>query len=297
MKRVLITGITGCIGSRLARALLPDFEVCGLVREPLRTEYIADFQNQVQLIPVDGSYVGIETALQQVRPDIVYHLAAYYTGAHGAEATPALLASNITFGGYLLEAMTACGCSALVYASTIMAHYGGEAYRPLNLYAATKWAFSDLLAYYTDVGLMRAVTLVISDTYGPGDRRPKILNLIRNAALKREKIALSDGGQDYDVVHVDDVVRAFRMAGEQLAQRPEWKNETFQICAAAPLTLRRTVERMLAVNGLPQETAVWGQRPIVPREIRRAVRLYPALPGWKPLISLEDGLQQLVTNG
>ena len=44
MRRVLITGITGYIGSHLARVLLPDWEVYGLVREPLRTEHIADIQ-------------------------------------------------------------------------------------------------------------------------------------------------------------------------------------------------------------------------------------------------------------
>ena len=126
-----------------------------------------------------------------------------------------------------------------------MAHYGGEAYRPLNLYAATKQAFSDLMAYYTDAGLLRAVTLVLSDTYGPDDHRPKVLNLIRDAALKGETIALSDGEQDYDVVHIDDVVRAFRMAGEQLLQSEGWKNEIFQVCATEPLSLRQTVELRL----------------------------------------------------
>ena len=114
------------------------------------------------------------------QPELVYHLAAYYTGAHGAQVTPKLIASNITFGAYLLEAMAACSTSALVYASTVMTFYKEKTYCPLNLYAATKQAFSDLLAYYTDAGILRSVTLVLSDTYGPGDRRPKVLNLIRD---------------------------------------------------------------------------------------------------------------------
>lgn len=288
MKRVLITGITGYIGSHLARALLSDFEVYGLVREPLHTEYIADIQEQIHLVTIDGSHADIETALLEAQPDLVYHLATYYTGAHGPEHTPKMIASNIEFGAYLLEAMVSCGCPQLVYASTVMAHYGGAEYRPLNLYAATKRAFSDLLAYYTDTGLIRAVTLVLSDTYGPDDRRSKVLNLIRNAA--GGNIALSDGGQDYDVVHIDDVVRAFYVAGEQLLCQPSWKNETFQVCAEEPLTLRKTVELMLESNGLPLETAAWGQRPHAEREIREAIRLYPVLPGWRPHVKIDEGL-------
>lgn len=284
MKRVLITGITGYIGTHLARALLERCEVYGLVREPLHTEYIADIQDQLCLVTVDHTYESLETALREIHPDMVYHLAAYYTGARGPQEIQRLTASNVTFGGYLLEAMASYGVPALVYASTVMAHYQGEAYRPLNLYAATKQAFSDLLTYYTDAGLLRAVTLVLSDTYGPDDRRPKVLNLIRDAVQRRETIALSDGGQDYDAVHIDDVVRAFRLAGEQLLQRRDWRNETFQVCAPAPLALRQTVAQIFEGEDAARYL-LWGQRSAPDREIRKAVRLYPTLPGWMPLIS------------
>lgn len=293
MKRVLITGITGYIGSHLARAFLPEFEVYGLVREPLRTEYIEDIRDQLHLLAVDGDCGKIAAALREIRPELVYHLAAYYTGTHGDEETPMLIASNITFGACLLEAMAGIGCLPLVYASTVMTHYQGNAYRPLNLYAASKQAFSDLLAYYADAGLVRAVTLTLSDTYGPNDRRPKVLNLILAAAQTGETIALSDGGQDYDVVYIDDVVRAFRSAGEQLLQNQDWTNETFQIYAPASLTLRQTVDRMVQVNALTLNAA-WGQRPSGGREIRKAVRFAPVLPGWKAEIPLEEGLKRLM---
>lgn len=289
--RVLITGVTGYIGSHLARAMLPDHEVYGLVREPLHRSYIADFQDQLHLVTVDGSYAGIEAALREIRPELVYHLATYYTGAHGPEATPMLVSSNITFGAYLLEAMSTCGCSALVYTSTVMSHYGGEIYRPLNLYAATKQAFSDLLAYYTDTGSLRAVTLVLPDTYGPGDHRPKILNLIKQAVQTGERITLSSGEQDYDVVYIDDVVSALRLAGEGLLNG-QFCNDIFQVMPKRPLTLRQTVEKMCRVNGW-RLNAGWGERPPVEREVQRAIRLYPSVPGWTPAVSLEKGLRRL----
>lgn len=294
MKRVLITGITGYIGSNLARSLLDSCEVYGLVRDPLRTEYIADMQDRLRLVKVDDTYESVGAALAAVHPDIVYHLAAFYTGVHSAQAAPKLIASNITFGGYLLEAMAACNVPALVYASTVMTHYEGAAYRPLNLYAATKQAFSDLLAYYTDTGLLRAVTLVLSDTYGPGDHRPKILNLIKQAVKSRERIALSVGVQTYDVVYIDDVVSAFRMAGEQLLQG-QLGNDIFQIVSEAPLSLRETVEKMLQVDHLTLD-AGWGERPTAEREMLSEIRLYPTLPGWSQQVWLEDGLRRYYTS-
>lgn len=291
MKRVLITGITGYIGSRLARKLLPDWKVCGLVREPLKLEYISDISSQIEMFRYDGTYDSMDAALEACRPDLVYHLAAYYTGSHSAEHIQKLLDSNIGMGLHLLEAMSEHAVPALVYASTVTAHYQGEKYRPLNLYAATKQAFSDLLAYYTDAGLLRAVTLVISDTYGPGDHRPKILNLIRKAAQTGEKIALSTGEQDYDVVYIDDVVSAFCLAGEQLL-RGKYQNSVFQIVPDCPLTLRETVEEMLQVNNLTLN-AGWGERQSAAREIKKAVRIYPNLPEWKTEVSLQDGLKRL----
>ena len=292
MKKVLITGITGYIGSHLARALLEEYEVHGLVRTPLRTEYIADIQDRLHLIPIDGTYEDIHSAVEGARPDLVYHLAAYYTGAHGARDTPRLVASNITFGAYLLEAMSACGIPALVYATTYMTHYRGADYCPVNLYAATKQAFSDLLAYYTDAGLLRAATLVISDTYGPGDRRPKVLNVVKWAAGTGERVAFSTGNIPYDVVYIDDIVSAFRVLGERLLAG-EFRNDTFQAVPEAPLSLRETVEKMLRVNHLTLN-AGWGESPPAEREMSELLRLYPTPPGWKPQVTLDAGLKNFI---
>ena len=291
MRCIFITGITGYIGSHLARKLLPDWEVCGLVRQPLNLEYISDIAPQIKMFNYDGTYESMDAALMASRPDLVYHLATYYTGSHSGEHIQKLLDSNIAMGLHLLEAMSAHRVPYLVSASTVMAHYGGEEYRPLNLYAATKQAFSDLSSYYVDAGLLRAVTLVLSDTYGPGDHRPKVLNLIRDAARKGAPMALSRGDQDYDVVHIDDVTAAFQTAGVQLLEG-HLQGGTFQIVPEAPLPLRATVEKLLHLHNSSWQGG-WGQRPESDREILRAIRVYPTLPGWRLMVSLEKGLSGL----
>lgn len=109
MRRVLITGITGYIGSNLARDLLRDCQVWGLVREPLNREYLEDIAPQIRFVSYDGTWASMAHALEASRPDLVYHLAAYYTGARGAEHIQRLVDANITLGAHLLEAMAETG--------------------------------------------------------------------------------------------------------------------------------------------------------------------------------------------
>lgn len=289
--RILITGITGYIGSHLARSLLQKHQVFGLVREPVNTTYIDDIRKKLTLLPYDGSGVNLLEQMKACKPELVYHLATYYTGAHDMNNVIKLVNSNITLGAYLLEAMASCGCQNIIYASSIMEHYRAMEYCPLNLYAATKKAFHDLLSYYADAGILHAGTLVLSDTYGPGDKRSKILNIIQEYMGTDTPVALSDGQQDYAAVYIDDVIRAFELAGQQLCDR-KWDNQIFQVLPDHNYTLQQTVDLLLEISGA-SICAQWGKRPPVDREIRKTVRLYPSVPGWAPKVTLKEGLRKI----
>ena len=66
MGKVLITGITGYIGSRLARKLCLENEVYGLVRQPLNTTYLSeDLRRRIRLIPYCGTGESIAAALER----------------------------------------------------------------------------------------------------------------------------------------------------------------------------------------------------------------------------------------
>ena len=289
MKRVLITGITGYIGSRLARALLLEHAVYGLVREPLNTTYLpSELLEKITLLPCDGTGESVQAALEASCPDVVYHLAAHYTSARKMEDVRQLVQSNLAFGAELLAAMCETGSQKLVYATTVTTYSMEGHYQPLSFYAATKQAFSDLVEFYTSAGLMSAVAIALADTYGPGDCRPKVLNLVRQAALDGSPIDLTSGTQIFDVTYIDDVTRAFIGAPDLPHDLP---HQFFQLGSENPRTLRETVELMLQVNRLTLRTN-WGGRPEPERQLREKLRVYPAPPNWKPEVPLEEGLRR-----
>src|SRR5713101_279485 len=77
---VLITGITGFIGSRLAARLVKDgYNVHGLVRHSSERELsrIREVISQVHLIEGDlGTFHSILSAVDASEPEIIFHLGA-----------------------------------------------------------------------------------------------------------------------------------------------------------------------------------------------------------------------------
>lgn len=72
------------------------------------------------------------------------------------------------------------------------------------------------MQYYIEASGLRVITLKLFDTYGPDDPRPKLMNLIQRMAMDNQPLAMSPGEQQIDLVHVEDVVRAFMVASERL---------------------------------------------------------------------------------
>lgn len=295
MKCAFITGISGYIGSHLARDLLKKgYKVCGLVRQPLHTEYLTAFRNRINLFTYDGSYESVLQAVKASKPDVVYHMATYYAVCHSSDQITEMCRCNLILGNYVLEAMKTCRIENIVYPSTASCHYDNESYNPLNLYAATKQAFSDVMRYYTEACGVRSITLALTDSYGPNDNRPKVLNLIKKAYCEDQSIGLSDGKQIYDVLYIDDIIHALELAGDLLERQKE-NSSAYQIYSRNPLSLRETVDLLQKTAGARIEVK-WGARPQAARSLRGKIRVDPLLPEWQAQISLEEGLKRFWYN-
>jgi len=293
LRKALLTGGSGFIGSHLARRLIRDGWEVHMVTSPRSNrDQLQDIAADVTFHVHDGSSAGMSGIVAGVKPLVVFHLASLFLSEHTAEQVEPLLRSNVLFGTQLVEAMTANGVRLLVNTGTSWEHYCSKPYSPVNLYAATKQAFESILQYYVEAKGLRAVTLKLFDTYGPDDPRPKLFTLLRRIADEQKPLGMSPGEQMIDLVYIDDVVEAFVSSAERLFAKAVEGHERYAVSSGTPLRLRELVELYGRVTGrsLPIE---WGGRPYRDREVMVPWNSGTTLPGWQPKVGLEEGIRRM----
>ncbi len=295
--RVLITGVTGFIGNHLAAQLIDEgHEVFAVVRPASDVQSLLQpVRQRVQFITLDVNSTMFdlmsELNANGTCPDMVYHLASLYLTNHHQKDIGDLIASNITLGTELLEAMVAHGVNKFVWAGTSWQHYHNEPYSPVNLYAATKEAFAAIVKYYREAFGLRDICLQLFDTYGVCDRRKKLIHLLLEASETGEALAMSPGYQQIDLVHIDDVVNAFIIAGKCLDK--EGIGTTYAVSSGTVISLRNLVKIIESISQKPLNI-LWGGRPYREREVMLPWQNGERLPDWQPKIKLEDGLRSLL---
>ena len=154
-RRALVTGATGFVGSHLVRHLTDaGWTVHALVRAG------SSAYRPVASIHVhDGSTEGLVEIVGAVRPDVVFHLASLFIGEHRTAEVTALVESNLLFSTQLAEAMRVHGRTRLVNTGTVWQHFHDQDYLPVNLYAATKQAYLDILRFFEEAAGLRVITL------------------------------------------------------------------------------------------------------------------------------------------
>lgn len=289
IRKALITGGTGFVGSNLARRLVRDGCHVDIITIPNdRLDLVQDIADQVTLRVHDGSTEGMHRIVAEAKPDVVFHLASLFLSEHTGAEISRLVASNILFGTQLLEAMSACETTKIVNTGTSWQHYENKRYSPVNLYAATKQAFEDILQYYVEARNIHAVSLKLFDTYGPNDPRPKLFHLLEKIAREGTRLGMSPGEQIVDLVHVDDVVEAFVVASGRLNDALVDGYEEYSVTSGNPMTLRLVVKTFEKAIG-KDINIEWGGRPYRNREVMTLWDHGKRLPGWSPKISLEAG--------
>lgn len=292
MKRAIVTGATGFVGSNLCKYLVENnWDVSIISRTSSDYTSIKSLLNRVRLFEYDGNIGKLIDFFNENKADVVFHLASLFIAEHEPCQINYLIDSNIKFGLHVLEAMKESNTKQLINTGTSWQHYQTNEYNPVDLYAATKQAFESLIKYYVDAEYIRCITLKLFDTYGETDTRPKLINLLNRFSDENIKLNLSPGEQVLDLVHIDDVVKAFVKAYEILTSNCSIDFEQFGVASGRKIRLRDLIEIFEKVTS-KKINVCWGGRGYRKREVMELWSGYKLLPDWECTISLEDGLSK-----
>lgn len=277
MKVALVTGVTGFVGGALVRRLHHEgWQVHGLVRPSSDVEEIKPY---CQIHVYDGAIDTLIFQLKSIKPNLVFHIASMVLANHSSEQLTSLLEANIVFPTQLVEAMMQAEVKALINTGTSWEFYHSENYAPVNLYAATKKAFEDLLVYYHQVKGLSCITLKLFDNYGPNDKRNKLTKLLANAAKKNITLDMTMGEQVMDITHVDDVVDAYMQASKLLLDSQHTIFQSYFV-SGERFSLKEFVAEFQRITGLVVNVN-FGAKPYREREIMMPVKVQgKLLMGW-----------------
>jgi GDP-4-dehydro-6-deoxy-D-mannose reductase len=309
--RILITGITGFVGSHLAEwALDQGAEVVGAVRWRSNLEHIEHVRDRLTLIPCDlRDLSSARTLVEQAQPDYIVHLAAQSFVAASWQTPAETLMTNAISQMNLFEAIRQLGTTARFLVIGSSEEYGlvephelpireTNALRPLSPYAVSK-VTQDLMGfqYFKSYGLDIVRARAFNHT---GARRGSDFatsNFAKQVAeielgLRKPLVEVGDLKPSRDFSDVRDVVRGYW----SLLQRGP-AGEVYNLCSGVDWTIERMLNFLLsqsAVRGIEVRTDPARLRPSDIPVLRGSFEKIEAAVGWRPRIPLEQTLGDLL---
>jgi UDP-glucose 4-epimerase len=309
--RVMITGGAGLVGSHIADQLVQGHSLRVSEVIVLDNFVRGRMENLQQSLPsgkirvVKGDLLDtrlVNDLMQGV--DIVFHQAALRITQCAQE--PRLAVDVLVNGTFnILEAAVQAKVKKVVAASSASV-YGladyfptTESQHPYNnrtLYGAAKAFNEGLLRSFNDMYGLNYVALRYFNVYGPrmdvyGAYTEVLIRWMERIASGRPPLILGTGKQTMDFVYIEDIARA-----NILAAKADVSDEVFNVGRGEEISLEQLANALLKVMGSDLKPEYGPERKVnaVSRRLSDVSKAQKML-GFKAAVSLEDGLQRLVT--
>lgn len=219
MKKALVTGANGFVGSAVCRELVSrGIEVIALVRE--NSDNIANLPDIRTVMCDMANYVSLAEIVPDRDVDVLYHFA--WCGSAGKlRADDVVQLHNVQHTCDLVRACAEIKCPRFVFAASIM-EYETAAIMETTLTpsAGSLYCTAKITADYMARAIAGSLGVeymrgVISNIYGPGEISPRLINTSIRKLLSGERCAFSPGEQMYDFIYITDAAKEFAEIGEK----------------------------------------------------------------------------------
>ena len=289
MRRVLVTGATGHIGSALCQRLQREGVEVHAVSREVQVGQHRDFQWwRVDLRDARATH----SLLATVQPEVVFHLAGCVTGERGLEAVLPTLEHNLHATVSLLLGLAELGRGRIVLAGSLEEPAEESAEVCSSPYAASKLAIRSYARMFQALYKTQVINTRIFMVYGPGlQPTARFVPYIISSLLSGQVPKLSSGERKVDWIYIDDVIEGLLVC----ARSPDVCASTVDFGSGC-LTELRAVALLIAQLMGTDICPVFGARADRPFEQTRVADVghtYDQL-GWRPRTSLETGLRTTI---
>jgi nucleoside-diphosphate-sugar epimerase len=289
-QRILVTGANGFIGSHLCLRLCQEgAEVHAVYRSRRPADLGDQHWWQADLADVAEARKIVYT----VRPQVIFHLASHVKGAPDLEHVLPTFHSNLQSTVNLLTVAAESTCPRVVLTGSLAEPEveNGETF-PSAPYAAAKWASSGYARMFHALYKLPVVIARVFMVYGPGQiDLTKLIPYVILSLLRGEPPKITSGDRLVDWIYVSDVVDGFLA----LAQQPGLEGSTIDLGSGALVSIREIVQQVVSIMGGRKgpEFGALPDRPMEPVRLAKTAETFARI-GWKPQVSLREGLERTV---
>ena len=314
MTRVLVTGISGFIGSHLAAKLAKEgFDVYGLTRRVANRnlELLGDVLRDITLVSGDVSdYVSTRNSVRAVNPDVIFHLAALSPVRDSFERPFEYQQANYIGTMNVAHSMLELQdpqTRKLIAASTAEV-YGIQANEPLHEdlplwpsspYAVSKAAGDIYLRMMFHSFDLNGTILRPTNSYGRKFDTSFLIEYLVNQMLKGEKIYIGAPNSVRDYMYVDDHVNAYVLSMES----QKAKGQVYNVGTTIGVSNKELALMIAKKIGFDKKNIVTGSyppgypyRPLISDQasiVLDSSKIKKDL-NWAPQTSLSEGLDKVI---
>lgn len=298
MKKILITGGAGFIGSHIIEVLQK--ENCEItVLDNLHTGLKENVPERVRLIELDIRDKGVIDIFEQYQFDVVLHLAGQ-TMVNVSVDDPFYDADvNIMGTVNILESCRKTGVKRIIFSSTAATYGNIEevpireefSVNPLSFYGLSKLTVEKYLKLYHDLYGLEYVILRYANVYGErqGDGgEGGVISIFTKKIAKDESFVIhGDGKQTRDFVYAGDVARA-----NWYAANTKYCNTIYNVSTNSETSIRELVDLLESASGKTIDRQ-YGERREgdIYRSVLDNSKIVTNL-NWRPMINLQEGLKR-----
>jgi UDP-glucose 4-epimerase len=304
MKRILVTGGLGFIGSNLVDRLISTDEVT--VLDDLSSGRIGNVSQHLEnpkFRLVRGSILNASMLDEAIEgANAVVHLAAVVSVALSIEKPLLVHKVNVEGTFNVLQSCLKHSVEKLVFASSA-AVYGNDLTPPIredcqlnpsNLYGATKEAGEAYVKAYANTHNLKTIILRLMNVYGPrrspGPYAGVITKFAEATSLGKPLTVYGDGEQTRDFVHVSDAVEAMASA----LHKDQATGHTFNIGTGKPTTINKLAG---IFSHLTDYESQINHMPTSRGEVRASwssIEKAREVLEYEPKVSLENGIKSFI---